>query len=58
MYLIKDKLRHIKYFNSLFEQNLLASGSAKLEVVRNTPLTGAGGRDFYREKVEAKQGIY
>lgn len=36
--LLKDKLRHIKTFKSLFEQNPFELGSTKLEVVRGMPL--------------------
>ena len=33
-------------------------GTAKLEVVRGTPPTGARGEDFFREGLEAKKGNY
>lgn len=57
MCLIKDKLKHIKHFNSLFEQNLLESGSAKPEMVRSTPLTGAGEETFIEKRWKPRKEI-
>lgn len=37
-------------------RNQIKLGSARLEVVRSTPLIGVQGIDFYREEIEAEQG--
>ena len=45
MFLLKDKLRHIKNFKSL-SKNQFKSSILKLEVVRSTSLTGARSKTF------------
>lgn len=53
--LFKDKLRHIKNFKNLFEEkNLFESGGTKPEVAGSMPVGNGLGRDFSRQKVEAK----
>lgn len=52
-YIVQDKQMHIKHFKSLFEQNWLQSGSAKLEVVRSN-LPQKLGNDWYKESMETK----
>ena len=44
--LLKDELRHIKNFKSLFKQNRFHLGSSKLEVIRHAPLTAAKEKDL------------
>ena len=56
--LFKDKLRYIKNDKVYLSKNLFELGNTQLEVVRNTPQTGARGKTFYREEAEAKQGNY
>ena len=53
--LLKDQLKYIQNFKSLFEQTLIQV-STKWEVVRNAPLIGASCKTFYSENSEAKQG--
>lgn len=50
-YTLKDKLMHIKNFESLYE---LKSGSTKPELVRSALPNRSSGRNFHREKAEAK----
>ena len=47
--MLKDKLRPITIFKSLFGQNPKLS-STRLEVVRHAPPTGARGRTFCGSK--------
>ena len=42
--MLQDKLKHIKNFKSLIERNRFQFGSTKVEVVRDTLPTGAGGK--------------
>ena len=55
--LLKDKLSHIKNFKSLFEQKMIAMGSAKTQMVRGGLQTGVKTR-LYREDVSAKTANY
>lgn len=50
--LLKDKLRHIKIYESLIKDQL-QSGSTKCEVVRRAALTGARG-DIFIKKIGSK----
>ena len=46
---LKDTLRRVKNFKSLFKQNRFHWGSSTLEVVRHAPLTAAKGKDLQRK---------
>lgn len=57
MGLLKDKLRHIKHFKSLFEQKSILIGNATLEVIRKAPLTGGKGVNFTGKMRKQSKGI-
>lgn len=38
--MLKDKLKHIKIYKSLFEHTSIQTGAVKLKVIRGAPLTG------------------
>lgn len=51
---LKDKLRHIKKYKSLFEQKSTLIWQHQPVVVRSVPRTEVRNKTFYREDVEAK----
>lgn len=53
--LLKDKLRHIKIFRSLFEQKGIQVGSARPEVVRSVPPMGAQGETLILSRSEVRK---
>lgn len=55
--LSKDKLRHIKNFQSSFEQRSISIRQSKPEVVRSTPPTGARGRNFIEKREKQSKEV-
>lgn len=55
---LKDKMRHIKHFKRVLgaknDSNWAGPSQKSLEAFHQQEL----GKDFYREKAEAKQGNY
>lgn len=51
---LKDKLRHIEKYKSLFEQKSTLIWQHQPVVVRSVPRTEVRNKTFYREDVEAK----
>lgn len=50
MIFLKEKLRPMKNFKSLFEQNWIQKGNAKPEVIRDTLQTGGRGETFIEKR--------
>lgn len=54
--MLVDELKHIKNLKSLLEQNQLELSSAKPELIRSVPQTGARGKVFTEEMWKQSKG--